>query len=157
MQKDLFSPEPMVKSTLAEIEISYKPRQKVSELPKVTTASDAFNYLQSVFPQIDYREYFYILCLNRNNKILGYCQISVGGISSTIIDVRLIMQVALKSNSSSIILAHNHPSGNLTPSSQDKEITNKIKEAGRFLDIPVLDHLVVTSESYFSFADEGLI
>lgn len=67
------------------------------------------------------------------------------------------MQVALKSNSSSIILAHNHPSGNLTPSSQDKEITNKIKEAGRFLDIPVLDHLVITSESYFSFADEGLI
>ncbi len=157
MQKDLFTPEPLVKSTVAEIEISYKPRQKASELPKVTTAFDAFIYLQTIFPSIDYREYFYILCMNRNNKILGYFQISVGGISSTVIDVRLIMQVALKSNSSINILAHNHPSHNLTPSLQDKDITNKIREAGRLLDIPVLDHLIITSENYFSFANEGLM
>jgi len=147
----------MYNSTLAEIEISYKPKYKASELPKVVTSSDGYACLKDVFPSLDYREFFYILCLNRNNKVLGYCQISVGGVTGTIADVKIIMQTALKSNACSIILSHNHPSGNLVPSEADKELTKKIKEAGRFLDIPVLDHLILTSESYFSFADEGLM
>ncbi len=147
----------MYNSTLAEIEISYKPKYKASELPKVVTSADAYGYLKDVFPSLDYREYFYILCLNRNNKVLGYCQISSGGLSGTIADVRIIMQTALKSNACSIILSHNHPSGNLIPSEADKDLTKKIREAGKFLDIPALDHLIITSESYFSFADEGLM
>ena len=144
-------------STLAEIEISYKPKYKASELPKVVTSADAYRCLKDVFPSLDYKEYFYILCLNRNNKVLRYCQISSGGLSGTVADVRIIMQTALKSNACSIILSHNHPSGNLIPSEADKDLTKKIREAGKFLDIPALDHLILTSESYFSFADEGLM
>jgi len=157
MQKNLFTPEPMYNSTLAEIEISYKPKYKASDLPKVVTSADAYGYLKDIFPSLDYREYFYILCLNRNNKVLGYCQISAGGLNGTIADVRIIMQTALKSNACSIILSHNHPSGNLVPSEADKDLTKKIREAGKFLDIPALDHLILTSETYFSFADEGLM
>jgi DNA repair protein RadC len=89
--------------------------------------------------------------------VLGYCQISSGGLSGTVADVRIIMQAALKSNACSIILSHNHPSGNLIPSEADKDLTKKIREAGKFLDIPALDHLIITSETYFSFADEGLM
>jgi DNA repair protein RadC len=89
--------------------------------------------------------------------VLGYCQISAGGLNGTVADVRIIMQTALKSNACSIILSHNHPSGNLVPSEADKDLTKKIREAGKFLDIPALDHLIITSESYFSFADEGLM
>lgn len=96
----------MYNSTLAEIEISYKPKYKASELPKVITSGDAYICLKDVFPSLDYREYFYILCLNRNNKVLGYCQISAGGLNGTVADVRMIMQTALKSNSCSIILSH---------------------------------------------------
>ena len=147
----------MYNSTLAEIEISYNPKYKASELPKVVTSTDGYECLKNVFPSLDYREFFYILCLNRNNKVLGYCQISMGGVSGTVADVKIIMQTALKSNACSIILAHNHPSGNLIPSEADKDLTKKISAAGKLLDIPVLDHLILTSESYFSFADEGLM
>ena len=147
----------MYNSTLAEIEISYKPKYKASELPKVITSGDAYECLKDVFPSLDYREYFYILCLNRYNKVLGYCQISAGGLCGTVADVRMIMQTALKSNACSVILSHCHPSGNLIPSEADKELTKKIKEAGKVLDIAVLDHLILNSEKYFSFADEGLM
>lgn len=157
MQANLFTPRDQFNSTLCEIEISYKPKYKASELPKVVTSGDAYTCLKDVFPSLDYREYFYILCLNRNNKVLGYCQISAGGLNGTVADVRMIMQTALKSNSCSIILSHCHPSGNLVPSEADKDLTRKIKEAGKVLDIAVLDHLIVTSEAFFSFADEGLL
>jgi DNA repair protein RadC len=157
MQANLFTPRDQFNSTLCEIEISYKPKYKASELPKVVTSGDAYTCLKDVFPSLDYREYFYILCLNRNNKVLGYCQISAGGLNGTVADVRMIIQTALKSNSCSLILSHCHPSGNLVPSEADKDLTRKIKEAGKVLDIAVLDHLIVTSEAYFSFADEGLL
>jgi DNA repair protein RadC len=88
---------------------------------------------------------------------LGYCQISAGGLNGTVADVRTIMQTALKSNICSILISHNHPSGNLVPSEANKDLTRKIKEAGKVLDIAVLDHLILTSEAYFSFADEGLM
>ncbi len=156
MQTNLFTPRELLNSTLCEIEISYKPKYKASELPKVVTSADAYGYLKDVFPNLDYREYFYILCLNRNNKVLGYCQISAGGLCGTIADVRMIMQTALKSSACSLVISHNHPSGNLIPSEADKDLTKKIREAGKVLDIAVLDHLIITSESYFSFADEGL-
>lgn len=142
---------------LAEIEISYRPKMKPSEMPKVVTSGEAYMVLLQAFPSLEYREYFYILCLNRNNRVLGYSQISIGGLSGTIADPKIIMQTALKANACSIIIAHNHPSGNLVPSEADKQITYKLKDAGKFLEIPVLDHLIMTSESYFSFADDGLI
>ena len=102
-------------------------------------------------------EEFMVLCLNRANRVLGYARISSGGISGTIADPKIIFQVALKSNASSIILAHNHPSGNKQPSEADIRLTRKMKDAGVLLDLPVLDHLILTSEGYHSFADEGLL
>ena len=99
----------------------------------------------------------YALLLNRANKALGFSKISVGGTTGTIVDIKVIFQTALKSNASSIILCHNHPSGNLKPSEADIKITRSIKEAGKLMDIPLADHLIITDESYYSFADEGMI
>ena len=102
-------------------------------------------------------EEFWILLLNRANEVLRPVQISAGGVSGTVADPRLIFKVGLEYLASGLILAHNHPSGNLTPSQADKDLTLKLKEAGRFLDIPVLDHLIVTDRTYLSFADEGIL
>jgi DNA repair protein RadC len=157
MQKNLFTQDQVCHSNLAEIEIKYSTRVKPSEMDKIVTSNEAYEIFKKIYPNLEHREYFYMLCLNRNNKVLGYSLISMGGLSSTVVDVRIIMQTALKANASSIILSHNHPSGNLTPSSADRDINNKIKEAGRFLDIPVLDHLILTPETFLSFADEGLM
>lgn len=157
MQRNLFNQDQVITSNLAEIEIKYSIRVKPSEMDKVGTSYEAYEILKKIYPSLEHREYFYMLCLNRNNKVLGYSLISMGGLSGTIVDVRIIFQTALKASACSIILSHNHPSGNLTPSSADRDINNKIKEAGKFLDIPVLDHLILTPESYLSFADEGLM
>ena len=157
MQRNLFTQDRVCNSNLAEIEIKYSTRVKPSEMEKVVTSSDAYNVLKQIYPSLEHKEYFYMLCLNRNNKVLGYSLISMGGLSGTLVDVRIVMQTALKASACSIILSHNHPSGNTMPSGADKDINNKIKEAGKLLDIPVLDHLILTSESYLSFADEGLM
>jgi len=106
---------------------------------------------------MDYRERFGVLLLSRANRILGFCWISMGGTSGTIVDVKNIFQVALKTNSSSILLCHSHPSGNTDASDADIKITRKIVTAGHFLDISVLDHVILTSESYLSMADEGIL
>ncbi len=143
-------------SNLAEIKITYRNKQKFSEMQKVNSSKDAENVLRSVWSdQLEYREEFAILCLNRANKVLGYSFISSGGTAGTVADTKVIFQIALKSNASSIILAHNHPSGNKEPSDTDISLTKKIKEAGTVLDIQVLDHLIITSETYYSLADEG--
>lgn len=127
-------------------------------MPKVTCSNDAVEVLRSIWSdQIEYREEFVILCLNRANKVLGYSRISSGGTTGTVADPKIIFQIALKSNASSIILAHNHPSGNSKPSESDTKLTDKLKNAGQLLDIPVLDHVILTNESFFSFADEGLL
>ena len=97
------------------------------------------------------------MLLNRANKVLGFSKISSGGTSGTLVDVKIIFQIALKSNASSIILGHNHPSGNLKPSDADIRITRTIKEAGKMMEIPLVDHLILTDENYYSFADEGMI
>jgi len=157
MQKNLFTQDQVCNSNLAEIEIKYSTRVKPSEMEKVVTSHEAYEILKKIYPSLEHREYFYMLCLNRNNKVLGYSLISMGGLSGTVVDVRIIFQTALKASACSIILSHNHPSGNLVPSEADKDINKKIKEAGKFLDIPVLDHLILTPESYLSFADEGLM
>ena len=101
-------------------------------------------------------EEFWIVYLNNSNKVISKSQLSKGGITGTVVDVRLAFKTAIELNAVSVILVHNHPSGTLTPSDADKQITKKLKLAGESLDIKVLDHLIVTETNYFSFADEGI-
>jgi len=126
---------------------------------KITCSRDSYDILKHIYSddKIEYVEEFYVLLLNRANKVLGWMKVSLGGITGTVADPRIIFQAALLSNATSIIISHNHPSGNTNPSSADIELTRKIKAAGAFLDIVLLDHVIVTTEAYYSFADEGII
>ncbi|HET6558479.1 MAG TPA: DNA repair protein RadC [Prolixibacteraceae bacterium] len=126
------------------------------EKAKVVSSGDAAAIFKPLLSDLPHEE-FWILLLNRNNMMIEKLQISQGGLSGTVIDVRIILKMAIEKLACSIILCHNHPSGNLVPSEADKEITRKIKEAGKHMDIPVLDHVIIGNDSYFSFADEGLI
>ncbi|MCU4174507.1 RadC family protein [Carboxylicivirga sp. N1Y90] len=130
--------------------------QDSQEKTKITSSQDVFNIFNPILGDLPHEE-FWILLLNRSNKILTRYKISQGGIAGTVIDVRLILKTAIDNLASSIILCHNHPSGNKVPSDMDKTITTKLKEAGKIMDIPVLDHIIVTEDSYYSFADEGEI
>jgi len=133
-------------------------RQASSHLQKpiVSTSRDLANYLQSLF-QDHNREIFAVAFLNQSNRINHIETVSEGGITGTIADPRIILKKALEENAVSIILCHNHPSGSLKPSRQDEEITKKIKEAAKYFDIKVLDHIIVSDAGYFSFADEGIL
>ena len=144
---------------VAEIELIYKSKVPPSQRRKITCSQDA----KEVFLEnwnddtLQYYEEFKILLLNRSNAILDLMSVSKGGISGTVTDVRIILAAALKSNASGLIVCHNLPSGNLNPSESDTKITQKIKEAGNLMDIQLLDHLIITSEDYYSFADNGLL
>jgi DNA repair protein RadC len=144
---------------IAEVELIYKSKVKASERPKITSSKDAADLLIKVWDdnKIDFVEQFKVLFLNRSNRVLGLFEASTGGVTGTIADPKLIFVAALKANSCAIVISHNHPSGELKPSQQDEQLTQKIKEGGKFLDIRVLDHIIVTSEGYYSFADEGLL
>ena len=142
---------------ISEIKITYNPKLKSSELPKVASSQDAFDVILTQWDDIQYRESFAIILLNRANKCLGFSFISKGGLSGTVADPKMIFQVALKANASSIILAHNHPSGNLQPSQNDINLTKTIVKAGKLLELQAIDHLIVSDDAYFSFADEGII
>jgi len=133
-------------------------RQASSHLQKpiVSTSRDLANYLQSLF-QDHNREIFAVAFLNQSNRINHIETISEGGITGTIADPRIILKKALEENAVSLVLCHNHPSGSLKPSRQDEEITKKIKEAAKYFDIKVLDHIIVSDSGYFSFADEGIL
>jgi DNA repair protein RadC len=146
-------------TTVAEIELVYKSKVRPSERPLINSSRNCYELLLQTWDEnkIDFVEQFKVLLLNRCNRVLGIYELSTGGIVGTVADVRLIMAAALKSNAVAIILSHNHPSGNLKPSRPDMELTAKIKEAGKYLDIQVLDHVIVTSEGYYSFADEGVL
>ncbi|MBL4703204.1 MAG: JAB domain-containing protein [Flavobacteriales bacterium] len=125
---------------------------------QIRSSKDSAKYLKTVFPvQLDHKEAFVSLYLNRANKVIGYSVISIGGISGTVVDLKLLFQSALICNASAIIMCHNHPSGNLNPSNADINLTNKAVKGGQFLDLPVLDHIILTTNSYYSFADDGLI
>jgi len=102
-------------------------------------------------------ESFFVLMLNKANKTIGYAKISQGGIAGTVVDVRIVMKYAVESLATGIIVAHNHPSGNLKPSDGDKQITYKLKSACLIMDVPLLDHVILTADGYTSFADEGLL
>jgi len=126
------------------------------DLSKITSSKDVFNIMHPFLGGLDH-EQFWILMLNNANKVIYKFPLSKGGITSTMVDTRLVFKNALAQGATALILVHNHPSGTLKPSQADKDITHKIKQAGLLLDIKVLDHLIVTEKTYFSFADESLI
>jgi DNA repair protein RadC len=146
-------------SKVAEVELVYKTNVKASERPKIVTSKDCYDILKRVWnpDKIEMLEEFNVLLLNRANRVIGVFEASMGGITGTVADPRLILAAAIKSLAVSMILAHNHPSGNLTPSRADEDLTLKISAAGKYLDIKVLDHIIICTEGYYSFADQGLI
>jgi DNA repair protein RadC len=141
---------------ISEISVSYL-GSKEKKL-KVTNSKDSFEILLDSWDKniIELQEEFKMLLLNRGNQVLGVYSMSKGGVSGTIVDAKLVFSVALKCNASSIIIAHNHPSGSLTPSEADKRLTQKLKKASQYLDIVLLDHIIVTKEDFYSFSDNGL-
>jgi DNA repair protein RadC len=142
-----------------EITLNYK--RRTLDLGKINCSQDAFKVATSIYQKshanLDLKEFFFVIFLNRANEILGYKKVAEGGVNSVTVDARLIFAPALKALSSGVILIHNHPSGGLEPSYADRALTKDLKEAGRLLQIKVLDHLIVTSEGYYSFADDGLL
>lgn len=124
--------------------------------PKITTSSDSYNILSASMEDLN-TEVFKIILLNRGNYVLKISQISEGGVAGTVVDPKVIFKEAIDHLASAVILSHNHPSGNLKPSQADIKITKKLVEAGNLLDIKVLDHLIISDQGYYSFADEGLI
>jgi DNA repair protein RadC len=129
---------------------------QAEEKPKIGGSADAFEILKADLLDIPH-EAFWILLLNRANRVIKKHQISQGGVAGTVADPKIIFKVAVEELASGIILAHNHPSGNLTASQADIDLTKKLKESGKLLDIQVLDHIIIAGKKYFSFADEGLL
>ncbi len=129
---------------------------KIHSKPKISSSQDAYNCVYTLMEDLSH-EVFKIIILNRNNQVLRIETISVGGVSGTVVDPKVIFKKALDYQASSIVLVHNHPSGNLNPSRPDIDITKKIVAAGKLLEITVLDHLIISSVGYYSFADEGMI
>jgi DNA repair protein RadC len=143
---------------VAEVTIKYDQIVKNSEREKVCSSKKSYEILKPFYDDlIDYKEFSYMILLSRSNRVLGVHKLSEGGICGTVVDLKIVFQVALLAGASAIILSHNHPSGELTASEQDKIFTKKIIEAGELLEIVVLDHLILTSEGYYSFADDGKI
>lgn len=131
-------------------------RQETGEKAKIASSRDVFEVFGPMLADLPHEE-FWVMFLNRGNKIIGHHRVSQGGITGTVIDVRLVMKKALEQLATSVILCHNHPSGSLSPSQADIDITKKLAEAGKVMDIPVLDHLIIGENNYFSFADEGMM
>lgn len=143
-------------SIMAASELGRRRRaEDAVELTKVTSSKLVFEIMQPIIGELPHEE-FWILYLNNSNKIISKRQLSIGGITGTLVDVRLVFKNALELGAVSLILCHNHPSGTLVPSEADKNITRKLKTAGDSLEVKVLDHLIVTENNYFSFVDEGI-
>mgnify|MGYP003684711647 CR=1 FL=1 len=142
---------------VAALELGRRRRgQEALERKKITSSESAFELLQPIIGDLPHEE-FWAIFLNNANKVLQTLQLSKGGITGTIVDVRLTLKTALQLGAVGMILAHNHPSGTLKPSQADKQLTKKLMLAGESLDIKVLDHLIITEKAYFSFADEQLL
>lgn len=133
-----------------------KASQEVPEKVQVANSNDAFRVFHPLLADLATEE-FWVIFLNQNNKILGKSQLSTGGINFSLVDLRVLFKLALEFSCSAIMIAHNHPSGNLKPSEADNKITKQISEAGKILNIQLLDHLIITQKTYFSFADENLL
>ena len=142
---------------LAALELGRRHRgEEALEKKKITSSSSVFELMQPIIGELPHEE-FWIVYLNNSNKVLQKIQLSKGGITGTLVDVRLVLKTALQIGAIGLILTHNHPSGTLVPSQADKNITQKLKIASESIDIKVLDHLIITEKSYFSFADENLL
>jgi DNA repair protein RadC len=146
-------------TTINEVELVYISTMRPTERPQVKCSADAYQVFRSMWNPgtLELREEFKVLFLNRSNRALGVYTLSTGGITGTVADIRLLFSAALKASAVTLMIAHNHPSGSIQPSEADKMLTQKIAEAGKLLDMKLLDHLILTPEKYFSFADEGLL
>lgn len=142
---------------VSEVQLSYSRKTEI-ESKRMVSSSDIYELSRKEYDEgvIDYREQVWLILLNNRANVLGYFKLSEGGIDSAFVDVRLCFQAALLTNATSIVLVHNHPTGSLTPSRQDDELTNSIKEAGKIMKVRLLDHVIVTSDNgYYSYADYG--
>jgi DNA repair protein RadC len=143
------------KSKLHEVSAVYKRHPSIHNI-KISSSDDVNEFIRKVFPVvINIREAMMVLFLNNSNRTLGYSVVSIGGITGTVVDVRLILRDALLTQSTNVILVHNHPSGNLVPSQADLSITEKVKKAVELMDIKLLDHIILTENHHYSFADSG--
>ena len=144
-------------SIMAALELGRRRRlEEALEIPKVTDSRTVYELLQPILGDLNHEE-FWIVYLSQSNRVIGKWLASKGGITSTLVDVRLVLRKALELSATGIILSHNHPSGKREPSQSDKDLTRKMMDAAKVMDIQVLDHLIVTDHSYFSFADEGIL
>lgn len=144
-------------SIAAALELGRRRRgEEALKQHKIASSASVFEVMQPIIGELHHEE-FWIIYLNNSNKIIRKNQLSKGGITGTLVDVRLVLKTALEVGATALILAHNHPSGTLKPSKADKQITQKLKVAAQSLDIKVLDHLIITEKAYFSFADDGLL
>jgi len=144
-------------SKVAEIQITYSNPIPVNDRRRIISSRDTYVLMKELWDEgmIELREEFKVVLLNRANEVLGFYNLSYGGVTGTVVDAKLVFASALKSLATCIILIHNHPSGNLNPSLADIGLTMKLVKAGSLLDISVLDHIIITKEGYYSFADEG--
>ena len=140
-------------NSISEIQVSYNPIMEYDE--KITSSERAIKIFRKLWngSTMQLYEEFKLMLLNRSNKVIGVCDLSKGGTSGTVVDVRILFAVAIKSNASGIIICHNHPSGGLKPSDADIKITNKIKKAAELFEIQFLDHLIITKDGFYSFTD----
>ncbi|QNN40173.1 JAB domain-containing protein [Pedobacter roseus] len=144
---------------VAEVQVSYKPDYNISERPKITSSQQTYCLLKQQWDmgRIAFLEEFKVILLNRSNHVLGIVDISMGGVSGTYVDPKVVFAVALKGTASGIILTHNHPSGSIRPSEADIKLTKRLVECGKLLDINVWDHIILSENSYYSFADDGMM
>ena len=140
----------------AALELGRRKLSSLKESAKITSSVDVYQQIRHKFEDLDHEE-FHVIFLSRSNKVKAVELISKGGMSGTVADGKLIFKKALEQSASAMILCHNHPSGNLQPSNADIQLTGKLKEFGKLIELPVLDHLIITDSAYFSFADEGLL
>lgn len=155
--EQLATAQPM--NSVSEVTLVYLSKVKASDRPRIVQAKDAYDiFLQNWdTDKIELQEQCKVMYVNRANRVLGIYDVSTGGCTSTVVDLKLVFATALKINASGLILAHNHPSGNLKASTADEHISGKIKHAGLILDIRLLDHLIISNEGYFSMEEEGLL
>lgn len=142
---------------VAALELGRRRRaEEARKVVAINSSNSVFEYMQPLIGDLSHEE-FWVLLLNNSNKIIGKIQLSKGGLTATVVDVRLLFKQVIEQLATAIVLVHNHPSGQLVPSEADRHITEKIKRAGEVLDVKLLDHVIVTEHAYYSFADEGII
>jgi len=149
----------LVNQNLPEIKVSFTPKSPVADRHKITCSCDAIAILREIWNKETIHLYkeFYVIFLDRKNGIIGYRIMNIGSNCGTVVDIKLMFSIALQCNSSGIILSHNHPSGNTRPSRQDDELTKKIHNGAKLFELQLLDHIILTNDSHFSYMDEGRI